>query len=44
MMMIEGVPNRVGVIEVLIVECGAAMTGCPRTGHGDWVEGMEIRY
>ena len=35
--MIEGVPDRVGVIEVLIVRCSDAVTGCPTTEHGDQV-------
>ena len=39
-MMIEGAPNRVGVIEVLIVGCSDAMTGCLRTEHSDRVEGV----
>ena len=34
--MIEGVPNRVGVIKVLMVKCGdVIMTRCPRIGCGD---------
>ena len=35
--MIEGVPNRVGMIEGLIVRCSDVMTG-----YGDRVEGMEV--
>ena len=36
-MMIKGVPNRVGMIKVLIVECSDAMTGCLRTSVKDRV-------
>ena len=36
-MVIKEVPNRVGVIEVLIVGCSDVMTGCLRTRWGDRV-------
>ena len=31
----EGVSNRAGMIEVLIVKCGDVMSRCLRTGYGD---------
>ena len=37
MMTITGAPDRVGMIEGLIVECSDVMTRCQRTGHGDQV-------
>ena len=37
MMIIKGMPNRVGMMEVLIVGCSDSMTGHLRTGHSDQV-------